>query len=239
METHALGGGSKLTKELHRLGIGWRLAAVYEASAPKMRAGERMLKNTHNVARYCPICSGAATAMLPGMIFREPETLGIPLTSAEIRSTRVIVPPADLEIWRAESEKEKAFMLHWMNRERNALGFIPIPKEGPLTATPLIIGSKGEPFGYALLSVASLDEQDTVKIQQLLIKDTERLNGYGRHLLTQIAATYPEHRITCKVRQDLTANEFWLASGFMKTGTFVHETSHNRLNCYELKREEK
>ena len=55
LEQHAKGHGARMMQVCWERGIGFQLARVFEQSG---RTFERKLKNTNNVARYCPICAG-------------------------------------------------------------------------------------------------------------------------------------------------------------------------------------
>jgi predicted GIY-YIG superfamily endonuclease len=55
---HANGTGARFLQVVRAAGIGWIQACVWPNAD---RAFERKLKNTHNVARYCPRCQGKST----------------------------------------------------------------------------------------------------------------------------------------------------------------------------------
>lgn len=55
IEHHRAGtANSKFTSALHALGIGFTVARVWPDADGRF---ERQLKNTHNVAKYCPLCT--------------------------------------------------------------------------------------------------------------------------------------------------------------------------------------
>jgi predicted GIY-YIG superfamily endonuclease len=56
LEHHRAGTGANLMRVVGEAGIGWSVARVWPGEG---RDFERRLKNTHNVRRYCPVCSGA------------------------------------------------------------------------------------------------------------------------------------------------------------------------------------
>lgn len=56
LEHHAQGTGARFTQVCVERGITFQLARVFDGAD---RAFERKLKNTKNVARYCPLCCGS------------------------------------------------------------------------------------------------------------------------------------------------------------------------------------
>ena len=54
---HKAGTGARLMQVVGAAGIEWTLARVWPGET---RTFERTLKNTHRVARYCPVCAGEA-----------------------------------------------------------------------------------------------------------------------------------------------------------------------------------
>ena len=54
MLTHAGGNGAAITKELHRLGIGFTLVRAWDA--PSGRVDEKLFKKQKNGPRFCPLC---------------------------------------------------------------------------------------------------------------------------------------------------------------------------------------
>ena len=62
---HAKGTANcRFTQVLHDLGITFTLARVFRGKKYD-RNFERKLKNTHDTARYCPICSGQELPYTP------------------------------------------------------------------------------------------------------------------------------------------------------------------------------
>jgi predicted GIY-YIG superfamily endonuclease len=50
---HKAGSGARLMEVITQAGIGFQLAKVWKS---KTRKFERYIKNSHNTARFCPIC---------------------------------------------------------------------------------------------------------------------------------------------------------------------------------------
>jgi hypothetical protein len=42
----------------------------------------------------------------------------------------------------------------------------------------------------------------------------------------------PEHKVSCRVREEIHANGFWTAIGFRLLGADTHPTSGQKLNVY-------
>lgn len=54
VDRHATGQGSAITKHLHKLGIGFEVAYVWQGAD---RSFERSIKHRHgSITQYCPIC---------------------------------------------------------------------------------------------------------------------------------------------------------------------------------------
>lgn len=63
IEHHRAGtAGARFTQVLHERGITFQVARVFEEADAIF---ERQLKNTKNVARYCPLCTPNAHPYLP------------------------------------------------------------------------------------------------------------------------------------------------------------------------------
>lgn len=53
MAQHKAGSGARLMEVITEVGIGFQIAKIWKS---KTRKFERYIKNSHNTARFCPIC---------------------------------------------------------------------------------------------------------------------------------------------------------------------------------------
>jgi len=67
LKAHALGQGSAFTRHLAKIGIEWKLGALFQVKEDlnTIRGVERILKDQHHAPDYCPLCR-SRPARLPG-----------------------------------------------------------------------------------------------------------------------------------------------------------------------------
>jgi GNAT superfamily N-acetyltransferase len=120
-----------------------------------------------------------------------------------------------------------------MQANKDSLGFIQCGGEAGLgismaAGRMVVCEIDGLLAGY--LSFTETPER--VRIQQLVIADAWRRCGLGTDLLRVLRTSRPNVPVSCRVRDDLIANEFWRARGFAVESHATHETSGARLFCY-------
>lgn len=260
LESHARGHGSAICRELHKQGIPWQLAGLWVVIDSHQYRVERMLKDTHNMRRYCPLCNGCDTPPLRNATAYDIGNLGM-VTGSELVAGRVEAS-TDVSV-RFTGPNEPLSVGLWirslMQRDRGALGFIPAGGSEGLQylidrGKIAIASVNGEPVGYAAFTIkdwrlkeraegkpvcpaVELDaaKVDTCKIQQVCVQDDARLLGIGRQLVSSIGILAEHRRVQCNVRNDLPANSFWQALGFEHVSTFKHPTSGSTLYHYQRK----
>lgn len=236
LHTHANGGGSALTKHLYACGINWQLAALAECNFQTMRRLERRLKDLANSPQYCPLCTPNPKP-IPGTRGFALSLLPFPLHSRNYRTDMPDVILADASN-AADLAPFKASIRRIMKDQAGALGFVPIGGERGLDVLfntgRIVLAIAGTRLvGYTAWS--RLPVQPRTRIHQCVTIDAYRFQGIGRRMVEHIAAKHPENTLTCWVRNDLAANHFWTACGFIHTTTKTHKTSNSTLNHYERK----
>jgi predicted GIY-YIG superfamily endonuclease len=81
---HATGRGAKITQAFKREGIAWRVASVFVLDHRNQFCAERRVKRQKKTCLFCGICADEQVRCIPGATWVDPESLGIPLTSAEL-----------------------------------------------------------------------------------------------------------------------------------------------------------
>lgn len=232
LTAHANGAGSNLCRVLWQAGIEWHLGGLYTTSHAGIRRIERGLKNQHNAHRYCSTCSDLP-AKLTGCIAYPIDMMPFTATSKALRTTS----PRPITIIRKSGEGIDYIpaILNLMKRDKDALGFIPAGGDEGIQllhdrGQVLIATENGEPCGYLAFTLAS--DGTTANIQQCVVDDGARLLGHGRSLVEELSRTFPAHILSAKVRDDLAANEFWLALQFSVLSIGKHKTSGSTINHY-------
>lgn len=83
---HATGQGACITRAFALEGIEWRVASVYVMSHRCQFMAERRVKRQKQYMPFCGVCSGDEIRCIRGADSVDLDTLGIPLTSAELRN---------------------------------------------------------------------------------------------------------------------------------------------------------
>lgn len=240
---HAHGHGSRLTRELHKRGIGFRLGGLFRAKPEWMRRIERLCKAHHQAAHFCGFCRPD----VEGGAYRPPcvtpvdiDLLTFPTDSetlaklsrswaGQVRVKISDVLPAD----RAEVER---FIIPLMNKEHESVGFIPVGGTqgiGRRFNLGRVSVARAGPklVGYCIWDVHS--RAGRLRVNQLVVLDEYRLCGIGKRFIDHLAMTHDTMPLCCVVREDLPANDFWRTMGFAITDITTHKTSGSKLVHYE------
>lgn len=86
---HATGRGARITQVFREEGIPWKLASVFIMRHRCQFAAERRVKKQKHTCHFCGVCSGDGIRLIPGAEPVDVESLGIPLTSAELAAVRI------------------------------------------------------------------------------------------------------------------------------------------------------
>lgn len=240
LTTHACGQGSRLCEVLMEKGIAWRLGSLATCTLGDMRRLERLLKRQHESGRYCELCA-ARDGLTPR---RLPDTrpMAVELLPWATDSTR-------LEL-RGRARSRVAFRLatpddgpevmhevkELMSLDRHSLGFMPVGgsqgAEWSKNNGRLVLAqdaTTGQVVGFLIFTVSKAN----VKIHMTCTRDSHRDCGIGRRMVQTVGGLYPELPLTCHVRDDLPANEFWHRIGFTHMESKKHRTSGSTLHRYE------
>lgn len=224
---HATGNGARITEATQEQGINWRLAALGTVAMGAAKRTERALKDSHNLPRYCPICSPGCKKM-PGttpypiemLKFKtDAKGLGDQAEEQDI-DVRLVTP--------AEGKEATAFILSLMRKDKDALGFIPCG--GPEGIEHLvqrrqiaIVANNGQDVGYTAFTLNP--SRSRLSIQQTCVQDDARHLRHGTAMVQFVIASRPLAEVVCKVREDLPAIFFWSAIGFELVRKTNHKTS--------------
>lgn len=231
--THASGRGARLTRELRDQGITWELGGLYSCTHAEMRRNERNLKTMHNSERYCQICHPRDQNRRAGL-----QLENIRNVRHHTHSVQLIAPVNEGIVTELEPMEEQAgmeFILGLMRKDKDALGFVPVGGTKGISALlerrQIIIAADGhERAGYAFYTMTP--DKTLVNIHQACVADAMRLRGYGAKIVEFIAHKHPEATLVAKVRDDLAANHFWAAMGFVIDRTKTHKTSGSTIHHY-------
>lgn len=230
-QAHARGAGSAITQEFARRGIKFHVGMLCQCSQAKASQFERGLKNSKNLADYCAICAAAAipprhATTWPGSQ-RYDATL-LPELTSEIKWTKTVARPSSMH---------KPAVATPIQRLQDTSGDHAV---GYLTTEAIqdacdqrrirCLTIDTEDAGYILFSK---NRNGTITIQQIVIHADHRGQNYGRALVEYLAAEFPAAPLRCHVRQDLVANLFWEAIGFIPKTTKTHKTSGQTLIEYQ------
>lgn len=234
LSAHAVGAGSRLTRELRRQGIAWHLASLFCCSRQQMRRIERKIKNCHGGGRYCETCQGNYLIRPEGTTPYPVAALPFATSSLKIEGgtePRIVIR----ETGPSEPVSVCSFILAMMQEAKGQAGFIPVGGTGGLTATiqkgqVLIAELNGIHAGY--LSYGLSSNGTDLTIHQVIVDDAWHGMGIGRALVEYVANKHPTHTLRCTVKATLAANEFWKAIGFTELGERKHHSSGEDLIPY-------
>lgn len=82
---HATGRGACITRAYAEQGIEWRVATVYVMEHRCQFLAERRIKRQKQYNPFCGVCSDECVRSIAGAMTVDLDTLGIPLTSRELR----------------------------------------------------------------------------------------------------------------------------------------------------------
>lgn len=232
---HALGAGSRLTRELYARGIGWRLGGLYQCTHRRMRSLERSLKDQKHASRYCEICNRVALTFR-GTVPYDISCLPWATDSLSLAAASTPKTGQTVRLTTPQEPRDTVMaILHLMRRDKDALGFVPAGgSQGIEQLIPrgliAVAESDGEVIGYA--SHTCNPSQTRVTIHQCVVRDDARLLGLGRHMVDLVAGNHANKEVVAKVRTDLAANHFWQAIGFTEYESIRHKTSKALIHHY-------
>lgn len=238
LRAHAYGTGARLTEVIREQGIEWRLGGLIQCSKRRMRQLERHLKDMKNAGMYCEFCN-PTTRRIKGTTPIAIASVTTDTCSETIRQHQPQIEPA---IMRPSTPNEEERVMQqiktMMKADKDALGYIPAGgDEGLQTLIPrgqIILADTSHGLaGYTSFSIST--DQKSLKISQCCVADADRMVGNGRRMIQLVRARAAGRIIQAKVREDLAANHFWKAIGFIQTGVERHETSGSKLNVYRTK----
>lgn len=232
--THAQGRGSNLVRAAMAEGIEWRLGALGRTTIAGLYRIERQVKNWHGSRAFCSCCCGEEAKALPGCQGLPLDDIPYPIQSAALAK---MSPARPRMTYRFTTDAESLALCEsvrdLMQGDKHCLGFIPAGGAGGMTLN-IAIGRvavcecDGQLVGYCYFS----ESEEELKVQQIVVADSQRGCGIGRELVNMVRRKSPEKLTTCRVRWDLTANEFWEKCGFRRIATDTHETSGAQLNVF-------
>lgn len=233
---HASGHGSRLCRELHARGIGFRLASLHTTNLTNMRKAERRMKDQKNSSRYCKFCT--------------PKPLGFadckeyPFEYSRC-STIKPVDPNEIKILRSINEWElnsiHTDIMQLMSIEKDSLGFMPAGAGATggiatlIKSNSLVVAMHGNRCvgfcGYTR-NAAKLRH----KIHMCCVSDPFRFMQIGKRMVEAViddCDVYYPAIIACTVRSDLSANVFWRNLEFTQVEERKHATSNSTLLDYQ------
>jgi len=232
---HACGCGSRITRAFYQQGIAWTLGGLFSTTASRMRQIERSLKDRHDTPNLCSICSPHNYCGLPGTVSYPIDLLPFPTRSTTLKAAIQPAYSPSLSVSNPENFSiEIEQIIRLMKSSKDALGFIPAGSSTAgmdiLFKTGRIILAKdaGKIIGYCAFT--QNPSRTAVRAHQLVVADGFRLMGHGRTIIELIKDAGLS--VTARVRDDLPANEFWVACGFQLVGQHVHQTSGSKINHY-------
>lgn len=230
--THAQGNGSKLTRAAHEQGVGFTLGAVGQCNLTHMKRIERQVKNWKNAGQFCEQCDAArqmpGTQAIPvGSIAWPTNSKSLAELAPKVQGIRYSFTDENLTL----RDVEEVRVL--MKTEKDKVGFIPAGDvdgvgAGMRNGRMVRCHFDNRLVGYCLFT----ENEQEVTIAQCIVDDRVRGCGVGRDMVSLVRRSRPGKLTKCKVRDDLPANDFWLAVGFMLTDRVTHETSGSQLNEY-------
>lgn len=236
LKRHAEGHGSKICRELHKLGIGFRLASLHSTNLVGMRRTERALKNQKNASRYCKFCNENPAGFegckeYPFEYTRSSAIEGI--GENEILITREI---KDYSLNSINTDIKEL-----MSIEKDSLGFMPAGAGATGGIATLI---KGKSLVVAMHKERCIGfcgytrnmEKLRHKIHMCCVSDPYRFMQIGRKMVDEVIRDndiYYPSKIACTVREDLSANVFWKNIGFEQVDFRQHVTSNSKLLDYQ------
>lgn len=232
--THARGNGSRLSRAAAEQGVGFVCGAVGSCNLVTLKRVERQVKGWKNSTQFCTVCGEGK--QMPGTQAIPVESIAWPTDSRSLAemSPRPGEPvydftSADLTL----NDVEQVRVL--MKTEKDKIGFIPAGDvdgvgAGMRNGRMVRCRIDGALVGYCLFT----ENDQAVTIAQCVVDDRVRGCGVGRRMVEMIRRSRPLKLTKCRVREDLPANEFWVAIGFKLMDRVTHETSGSCLNEYRI-----
>lgn len=235
LASHAQGRGARLLRVLKEREIGWELGGLSSCTVSEMRRLERLLKRQHNAKRYCQLCQGTEAARLGEAQPLDLEVIPWPRRCEELRVY-------GLRSWSPRIRFAKEQEPDWVRggieelvrANKDGIGFIPVGGAGGLSWAAsrgkLLLGTVGQELaGFLLFSQGRAG----CRIQQVVVADRHRRCGIGKQLVDYLGRSRPKEVLSCWVREDLIANEFWTGIGFEVIDLKKHKSSGSTLLQYE------
>lgn len=229
--THAQGRGARIVRAALAAGIGFEVAALGTTHVRGMRRIERQTKDWHRAAEFCPLC-GPNPRAIPGTRPYPMELWPWPRHSDGLAA---LGPVPDVTVrltGPAEPIGLSEEVRQLMRTEKDSLGFIPAGGDGGLTQSIIAGRVAVAQADGMLLGYAAWTHRELLRIAQVVVADAHRGSGIGRRLVAEARRAHPSLRAVAKVRDDLTANDFWRGIGFELTDSETHETSGSRLHVW-------
>lgn len=230
---HAQGRGARIVQAAAEAGIQFRLGAIGITNVRCMRRIERQTKDWHGSSQFCECCTPDPRC-IPGTRSYPLEAIPFPKDSATLATLAPRVVSVDVRMTTDQDGRELSEQIRVLSRyDKDALGFIPAGGEQGLSVLiprgrVAVCHVDGELAGFC----AWTTNEESVKIHQCCVSDAHRGCGIGRSLVQCVRAARPGLPVSCRVRDDLPANEFWTAIGFARVGTDTHATSGSKLNVF-------
>jgi predicted GIY-YIG superfamily endonuclease/GNAT superfamily N-acetyltransferase len=230
---HAQGRGANIVRAAGAEGIGFRLSGLGITNVRCMRRIERQVKDWHGTRQFCSCCTPDPRG-IPGTRSYPIEAIPFPRDSGTLAMLQPKVQEVAVRLTVAGDGLRLSEQVRELSRyDKDALGFI--PAGGSQGVTVLIEAGRmavchidGQLAGFC----AFTENAEAVTIHQCCVADEHRGCGVGRELVTTIRQSRSGKPTSCKVREDLPANEFWTRIGFAQVGTMTHATSGMRLHIY-------
>ena len=206
-------------------------------SHANMRRQERALKDIANAARYCELCTAQPTR-LKGCTPYSIDAVPFAADSITLRKECITPCHATIRVSDDHTTPETIDQIKWLMRaDKDALGFIPA---GGTQGLQYLVPNGGlqiaelnnEVVGYIAFTLNP--RRELMTIHQACVADGQRLGGIGRRLIQQARRKWPEAEVLAKVRNDLAANHFWRAIGFVQVHQAAHATSGRLINHYRI-----
>lgn len=231
---HASGMSSSIMRACAVQGVAFALGAIGQTHRRGMRRIERQAKAWKNAEAFCELCNCGSAHAIPGTRSLPLDMLPFPTTSdgyagAKAKPVTVALTSPRTPVMHVTAIRDLS------ETEKDALGFIPMGGRSAgineyIESGNVVLATQGrELVGYLLFGKGDGRE---ATIQQTVVLDRLRGSGIGRKMVAKVREALPAHRLYARVRDDLDANGFWRAIGFVMIAVDTHHTSGSALNVW-------